>query len=82
MGECPPFFRRGQFIMKFNSLKTKFLAAFLPIFLGSFLVFFGISYYMSSQELIKDADTISSKVGQVAANDIEKQFQRHTMQVE
>ena len=82
MGECPPFFRRGQFIMKLNSLKTKFLAAFLPIFLGSFLVFFGISYYMSSQELIKDADTISSKVGQAAANDIEKQFQRHTMQVE
>ena len=68
--------------MKLNSLKTKFLAAFLPIFLGSFLVFFGISYYMSSQELIQDADTISSKIGQAAANDIEKQFQRHTMQIE
>ena len=68
--------------MKINSLKTKFLATFLPLFLGSFLVFFGISYYMSSQALIRDADTISANVGRSTANDIEKIFQMHTMEVE
>jgi methyl-accepting chemotaxis protein len=44
MGSAPLFSGRGQSIMKLNSLKTKFLAAFLPIFQGSFLVFYGISY--------------------------------------
>ena len=68
--------------MKLNSLKTKFLATFLPLFLGSFLVFFAISYYMSSQALIKDADVISENVGKSAANDIEKLFQKRTMEIE
>ena len=68
--------------MKLNSLRTKFLATFLPLFLGSFLVFFAISYYMSSTELIRDADTISANVGRSTANDIEKIFQKHTMEVE
>ena len=68
--------------MKLNSLRTKFLATFLPLFLGSFLVFFAISYYMSSTALIRDADTISANVGRSTANDIEKIFQKHTMEVE
>ena len=33
--------------MKLNSLKTKFLAAFLPLFFGSFAVFFCINYFLS-----------------------------------
>ena len=68
--------------MKVNSLKTKFLLTFLPLFLGSFIVFFAISYYMSSQALIRDADTISANVGRSAAMDIEKVFQKHTMEIE
>ena len=41
--------------MQFNSLKTKFLAALLPLFIGSFIVFFAVSYYMSSSALKSDA---------------------------
>lgn len=33
--------------MQLNSLKTKFLAAFLPLFFGSFAVFFCINYFLS-----------------------------------
>ena len=68
--------------MKLDSLKTKFLVTFLLLFLGSFLVFFGISYYMSSRALIRDADTISAQIGRSAAMDIEKVFQKHEMEVE
>ena len=50
--------------MQLNSLKTKFLAGFLPLFVGSFAVFFAISYYMSSSALFRDADELGIKNGE------------------
>ena len=68
--------------MKLNSLKTKFLAGFLPLFVGSFAVFFAISYYMSSTALFRDADELSMQIGQTAAADIEKEFQRSELYID
>lgn len=62
--------------MKLNSLRVKFLAGFLPMFVGSFLVFFAISYYMSSQALFRNADQISQEIGKSTAAQIEKPFSR------
>ena len=42
--------------MNFKSLRVKFLAAFIPLFVGSFVVFFAISYYMSSAALLRNTD--------------------------
>ncbi len=67
--------------MKLNSLRTKFLAGFLPLFLGSFIVFFAISYYMSSQALFRNADMISQEIGKSTALEIEKTFQKKEMLV-
>ncbi len=67
--------------MQFNSLKTKFLAALLPLFIGSFIVFFAVSYYMSSSALKSDADDMAKRTGQVAALQIEEKFQRSVMTV-
>lgn len=68
--------------MKLHSLRTKFLAGFLPLFLISFAVFFGISYYMSSQALYRSADQISQEIGKSAALQIEKAYQQKEMVVE
>ena len=67
--------------MQFNSLKTKFLAALLPLFIGSFIVFFAVSYYISSSALKSDADDMAKRTGQVAALQIEERFQRSVMTV-
>ena len=67
--------------MQFNSLKTKFLVALLPLFIGSFIVFFAVSYYMSSSALKSDADDMAKRTGQVAALQIEEKFQRSVMTV-
>ncbi len=63
--------------MKLNSLRTKFLAGFLPLFVGSFIVFFAISYYMSSQALYRNADLLAAQMGNSAASDIEKYYQQN-----
>lgn len=67
--------------MQFNSLKKKFLVALLPLFIGSFIVFFAVSYYMSSSALKSDADDMAKRTGQVAALQIEEKFQRSVMTV-
>lgn len=68
--------------MKLNSLRVKFLAGFLPLFIGSFVVFFAISYYMSSQALFKNADKISQEIGQSTALQIENNYQKKELVVE
>lgn len=68
--------------MKLNNLRVKFLAGFMPMFVGSFIVFFAISYYMSSQALFRDANTISQEVGKSTAMEIEKTFQQKELVVE
>ncbi len=67
--------------MQINRLKTKFLLALLPLFIGSFIVFFAVSYYMSSSALKSDADDMAKRTGQVAALQIEEKFQHSVMTV-
>jgi methyl-accepting chemotaxis protein len=68
--------------MKLNSLRVKFLAGFLSLFLGSFIVFFAVSYYLSSQALYRDADTISEGIGRSTALEIEKNYQAKGLAIE
>ena len=68
--------------MKLNSLRVKFLAGFLTLFLGSFIVFFAVSYYMSSRALYNDADEISKGIGRSTALEIEKLYQAKEMTIE
>jgi len=69
-------------LMKLNSLRTKFLAGFLPMFVGSFFVFFAISYYMSSNAMFNSADMISKEIGKSTALQIEKTYLEKEMVVE
>ena len=68
--------------MKFNSLRFKFLAGFIPLFVGSFVVFFAISYYMSSSALTRNTDLIAQKIGEGTAQHIEKIYQERELTVE
>lgn len=68
--------------MKLNSLRVKFLAGFLSLFLGSFIVFFAISYYMSSRALYRNADEISAEIGRSTALEIEKNYQSKGLAIE
>ena len=68
--------------MKFNSLRFKFLAGFIPLFVGSFAVFFAISYYMSSSALTRNADLIAQEIGSGTAKQLEKIYQERELTVE
>ena len=50
-------------MMQFTSIRTKFLAFILPVVLVGFLIFFGISYKMSSDMLDKNAEMIGTGLG-------------------
>ena len=68
--------------MNFKSLRVKFLAAFIPLFVGSFVVFFAISYYMSSSALLRNTDLIAQEIGKSTAKEIEKVYQERELTVE
>ena len=68
--------------MKFNSLRFKFLAGFIPLFVGSFAVFFAISYYMSSSALTRNADLIAQEIGSGTAKQLEKIYKERELTVE
>ena len=70
------FIGRGN-NMKFNNLRTKFLATLLPLFIGSFIVFFAISYYMSSSALEEDGNALAAKTGQTTGLQLEAAFQKY-----
>lgn len=69
-------------LMKLNSLRTKFLAGFLPMFVGSFFVFFAISYYMSSNAMFQSADMISREISKSTALQFEKNYLEKEMVIE
>ena len=68
--------------MKLNSLRFKFLAAFIPLFVGSFAVFFAISYYMSSSALLRSTDQLAQEIGKSTAGQLEKLYQERELTVE
>ncbi len=68
--------------MNFKSLRFKFLAAFIPLFVGSFAVFFAISYYMSSSALLRNTDLVAQEIGLGTAKQLEKLYQERELIVE
>ncbi|SDP17539.1 methyl-accepting chemotaxis protein [Selenomonas ruminantium] len=68
--------------MKFNSLRFKFLAGFIPLFVGSFAVFFAISYYMSSSALTRNTDLLAQEIGKSTSEQLEKLYQQRELTVE
>lgn len=65
--------------LNLNSIKKKMLVSVLAMFVASFSVFFAINYYLSSQEMIKQADNLSAATAKNAALDIEKQMQEREL---
>ena len=68
--------------MNFNSLRVKFLAGFIPLFVGSFAVFFAISYYMSSSALTRNTDLLAQEIGNSTAKELEALYQQRELIVE
>ena len=68
--------------MQFKSIRTKFLASILPVILIGFLVFFGVSYTMSSNMLDQNAETIGKGVGKQAAVEIQRVFDTNEVHLE
>ena len=61
--------------MQFASIRTKFLAFILPVVLVGFLIFFGISYKMSSDMLDKNAEMIGTGLGKQVSLDAQRVFE-------
>ena len=61
--------------MQFTSIRTKFLAFILPVVLVGFLIFFGISYKMSSDMLEKNAEMIGTGLGKQVSLDAQRVFE-------
>ena len=68
--------------MQFKSIRTKFLAFVLPVVLIGFLVFFGVSYKMSSGMLDENAATIGKGIGKQAALEVQRVFGMNEVQLE
>ncbi len=66
----------------FKSIRTKFLATFLPLFLLSFIIFSAISYYLSNKELVANADTIARALSGQAAQELEKLMGEKSVRLE
>ena len=62
-------------MMQFTSIRTKFLAFILPVVLVGFLIFFGISYKMSSDMLDKNAEVIGTGLGKQVSLDAQRVFE-------
>ncbi len=66
----------------FSSIRAKFLAVLLPLFLVSFIVLSGISYYVSSVALDKDADRIARRTGGQAGEYLDKLVTEKSIRLE
>lgn len=66
----------------FSSIRAKFLAILLPLFLVSFIVLSGISYYVSNNALIDDADRIARRTGGMAGEYLDKVMTEKSIRLE
>ena len=60
--------------MSFKNIRTKFLVVLLPLFIVSFIVMAGFSYYRASSALNADADTMARTVGLQTAVTIQSEI--------
>jgi methyl-accepting chemotaxis protein len=49
--------------LKFSSVRSKFLAVMIPLFIISFSAMIGISYYITSETLIENAHSLAAETG-------------------
>lgn len=63
--------------MQFKSIRTKFLAFIIPVTLVGFLIFFGVSYTMSSRMLDANAERIGTGIGKQAGLDAQRVFEQN-----
>ena len=68
--------------MQFTSIRTKFLAFVLPVVLLGFLLFFGISYKMSSDMLGANAEMIGTGLGKQVSLDAQRVFESNKVYLE
>ncbi len=66
----------------FSSIRAKFLAILLPLFLVSFVVLSGISYYVSNKALVDDADKIARRTGGEAGEYLDKVMTEKSIRLE
>lgn len=66
----------------FSSIRAKFLAILLPLFLMSFVVLSGISYYVSNNALVEDADKIARRTGGEAGEYLDKVMTEKSVRLE
>ncbi|MDU2064876.1 MAG: methyl-accepting chemotaxis protein [Sporomusaceae bacterium] len=59
---------------RLHSIRVKFLLLFIPLFLVSFVVLSGISYYVANRAILGGADEIARGVGDKFAVKIEKEI--------
>ncbi|WP_378955757.1 methyl-accepting chemotaxis protein [Pelosinus sp. sgz500959] len=68
--------------MKVNTIQTKLLLSFLPLFLISFLFLSGTSYYFSQKALSQSVDDVAMAVGKDYANRIKYDISEIVLQLE
>ncbi len=66
----------------FSSIRTKFLAILLPLFFVSFVALSGISYYVSNNALVSDADVIARRTGGMAGEYLDKVMTEKAIRLE
>ncbi len=66
----------------FSSIRAKFLAILLPLFLVSFIVLSGVSYYVSNNALVNDADKIARRTGGMAGEFLDKVMTEKSIRLE
>ena len=66
----------------FSSIRAKFLAILLPLFLVSFIVLSGISYKVSNDALVDDADKIARRTAGEAGEYLDKVMTEKSIRLE
>lgn len=66
---------------RINSLKAKFLLVLIPLFVVSFGVLAGISYYVTHDLLVDNAHTIAEKIGERYALDAQSNIENEVMRL-
>ena len=66
----------------FSSIRAKFLAILLPLFLVSFIVLSAVSYYVSNGALVDNADTIARRTGGMAGEYLDKMMTEKSIRLE
>ena len=66
----------------FSSIRAKFLIVLLPLFVVCFIVLTGISYYISNNALVDDADMLARATAGQAGKDLEKIMQEKEVRLD